>query len=161
MNAASLLESPIGPLVMVVDGNGALRALTFHDTPPDDPPAGSTWDPNPCRQIEDQLRAYLDGTRRAFDVPLALDGTPFQLEVWNALLRIPHGETWTYGRLAQAIGRPTASRAVGLANGRNPIPIIVPCHRVIGTTGRLVGYGGGMDRKRWLLAHEGVGTLLL
>ena len=89
-----------------------------------------------------------------FDVPLAPEGTAFQRDVWNALLRIPYGETTTYGQLAQTIGRPSAVRAVGAANGQNPIPIIIPCHRVIGSDGRLVGFGGGLNVKRFLLALE-------
>jgi methylated-DNA-[protein]-cysteine S-methyltransferase len=103
-----------------------------------------------------QLAAYFAGERDAFTVPLAPRGTPFQHRVWAALARIPFGETRTYADIARAIGAPAAVRAVGAANGRNPLSIIVPCHRVIGTGGKLTGYAGGVDAKRWLLAHEGV-----
>lgn len=102
----------------------------------------------------EQLRAYLDGCLTTFDLPLAPRGTPFQLEVWRALTEIPAGETISYGELARRIGRPSASRAVGAANGANPLPVVVPCHRVIGANGTLTGFGGGLDTKRWLLALE-------
>lgn len=101
-----------------------------------------------------QLAAYFAGERRDFDLPLAPQGTPFQQRVWDALLAIPYGAVRSYGDVARAIGRPAASRAVGAANGRNPIAIIVPCHRVIGASGQLTGYGGGLPTKRWLLEHE-------
>lgn len=103
-----------------------------------------------------QLAEYFAGQRRHFDLPLALRGTAFQERVWQALTEIPYGATWSYGRLAERIGNPRAVRAVGLANGRNPISILVPCHRVIGADGSLTGYGGGLERKQWLLAHEGL-----
>ena len=106
--------------------------------------------------LSTQLGEYFSGKRKTFDYPLAPKGTEFQLAVWNALLEIPYGDTTTYAELARRIGRPSAVRAVGAANGANPIPIVVPCHRIIGTSGTLVGYGGGLDRKRWLLEHEGV-----
>ena len=102
----------------------------------------------------EQLEAYFAGSRQTFDVPLALAGTDFQRRVWEGLLEIPYGHTMSYGELARRVGRPGASRAVGLANGRNPVAIIVPCHRVIGANGTLTGYGGGLDRKVWLLDHE-------
>jgi methylated-DNA-[protein]-cysteine S-methyltransferase len=101
-----------------------------------------------------QLAEYFAGERREFDLPLAPQGSGFQVQVWRALLRIPYGETCSYGDIARVVGRPSASRAVGAANGRNPIPIIVPCHRVIGSNGSLTGYGGGLPVKRWLLDHE-------
>lgn len=101
-----------------------------------------------------QLKEYFGGTRREFDLPLALEGTAFQRAVWEALLTIPYGETRSYGQIAQNIGNPKACRAVGMANNRNPIAIIVPCHRVIGASGKLVGYGGGLDIKERLLALE-------
>ena len=101
-----------------------------------------------------QLAEYFDGVRAEFSVPLDLNGTPFQLSVWRALLQIPYGETASYGGVAAAIGRPRAVRAVGGANHNNPVSIIVPCHRVIGSDGNLTGYGGGLHRKRWLLDHE-------
>ena len=101
-----------------------------------------------------QLREYLDGKRKAFDLPLAPKGTDFHKSVWDALLDIPYGETRTYGQIAAQIGNPNASRAVGLANNRNPIPVLIPCHRVIGSDGKLVGYAGGLDMKRRLLKIE-------
>ena len=101
-----------------------------------------------------QLRAYFDGTLHTFSLPLAFTGTPFQREVWEALRQIPYGATCSYAQLAERIGRPDAVRAVGAANGQNPIPIIVPCHRVIGANGTLTGFGGGLPMKKWLLAHE-------
>jgi methylated-DNA-[protein]-cysteine S-methyltransferase len=102
------------------------------------------------------LAEYFSGSRRDFDIPLSLHGTVFQLRVWRTLTQIPYGETCSYGDLARRLDNPGASRAVGLANGRNPISVIVPCHRVIGANGSLTGYGGGLERKRWLLAHEGL-----
>lgn len=102
-----------------------------------------------------QLQAYFADKRRVFDLPLALEGTEFQQRVWQALLAVPAGETTTYGDLARAIGSDRAFHAVGAAVGRNPLSIIVPCHRVLGSTGSLTGYAGGLDRKRWLLDHEG------
>jgi len=102
-----------------------------------------------------QLRAYFAGDLQHFELPLHPKGTPFQLRVWELLQQIPFGETTTYGELARRLGNPAASRAVGLANGSNPIPIVIPCHRVIGSTGKLVGFGGGLPTKRWLLDFEG------
>jgi methylated-DNA-[protein]-cysteine S-methyltransferase len=110
----------------------------------------------PLREAVRQLAEYFAGDRRKFDLPLRLEGTDFQRRVWQVLTEIPYGETWSYGQLAQRIGNPKGCRAVGLANGRNPISILVPCHRVIGADGSLTGYGGGVERKRWLLAHEGL-----
>ena len=101
-----------------------------------------------------QLSAYFAGERREFDLPLAPRGTPFQREVWAAVAAVPYGETATYAQIAAAVGRPSACRAVGAANGRNPVPVIVPCHRIIGAAGALTGYGGGLDRKRSLLDLE-------
>jgi methylated-DNA-[protein]-cysteine S-methyltransferase len=109
----------------------------------------------PLRQGMDELRRYFAGERVEFSCPLDLYGTPFQLEVWQALCRIPYGETRTYAEMARAIGRSLAVRAVGAANGANPIAIIVPCHRVVGSNGSLTGYGGGLPMKEWLLALEG------
>jgi methylated-DNA-[protein]-cysteine S-methyltransferase len=108
----------------------------------------------PFADVRRQLCEYFDGERDAFDLPLEMSGTPFQRRVWQALQQIPYGETTTYGELARRMGRPAASRAVGLANGRNPIAVIVPCHRVIGSDGSLTGYGGGLERKRLLLDLE-------
>jgi methylated-DNA-[protein]-cysteine S-methyltransferase len=101
-----------------------------------------------------QIREYFAGSRTEFDLPLSLAGTPFQVSVWQALQNIPYGRTVSYGQVAQIIGRPKAVRAVGAANGQNPVSIIVPCHRVVGADGSLIGYGGGLDRKEWLLDHE-------
>jgi methylated-DNA-[protein]-cysteine S-methyltransferase len=102
-----------------------------------------------------QLKEYLSGARRAFDLPLGLRGTAFQVQVWRQVLAVPYGQAATYQDIADAIGNPRAVRAVGAANGRNPLPLFVPCHRIIGHDGRLVGYGGGLWRKKWLLRHEG------
>ncbi len=102
-----------------------------------------------------QLEAYLQGKRRSFDLPLAPEGTPYQQSVWSQLLEIPYGATTTYGVLAKQLGKPNGARAVGGATGKNPLSIVVPCHRVIGTTGKLTGFAGGLERKRWLLALEG------
>ncbi len=157
------LESPVGLLrLVVVPADGAVCSLEF---------AGrdkhrkaylqAQFGAVELEQVDDpaghvgRLRAYFDGDLEALDpIPVLAHGTPFQQEVWRALRKLRHGETASYGALAAAIGRPGASRAVGLANGRNPIAIIVPCHRVIGADGTLTGYGGGLDRKRWLLEHE-------
>ena len=104
--------------------------------------------------VASQLDAYFDGDLTSFDIPIRLEGTDFQRKVWSHLQDIPYGETISYGELARRVGSPKASRAVGLANGRNPVAIIVPCHRVIGANGQLTGYGGGLERKTWLLDHE-------
>ena len=104
--------------------------------------------------LQEQLAAYFARDLKEFDVQLAVSGTPFQQRVWAALATIPYGETWSYRELAEAVGNPKAVRAVGLANGRNPVSIVVPCHRVIGADGSLTGYGGGLERKSWLLDHE-------
>lgn len=152
MRTKSLFDSPLGTLTLVTDG-GALAGLYFpeHRHPPSlDLPAG----PPPGGVVE-QLEAYFRGERPGFVVPLVVTGTPFQREVWAALATIPYGETWSYAKLAAAIGRPRAVRAVGLANGRNPVSIVVPCHRVVGADGSLTGYGGGLAAKDWLLHHEG------
>jgi methylated-DNA-[protein]-cysteine S-methyltransferase len=106
-------------------------------------------------RVESQLNEYFGGSRTTFDLPLEPSGTDFQLNVWELLRKIPYGVTTSYGELARRLGDPKASRAVGAANGANPIPIIVPCHRVVGSKGELTGFGGGIERKRWLLEHEG------
>jgi O-6-methylguanine DNA methyltransferase len=117
---------------------------------------GATWEPSllDIKEAVDQLDEYFTGMRYAFDLPLDLVGSEFQLQTWNALLQIPFGETRTYGQVAKLIGQPKAARAVGLANNQNPIPIIVPCHRIIGANGKLTGYGGGLPKKKWLLQNE-------
>ena len=150
------LPEPMGELRLVSDGT----ALTRIDFPPE---PGSDQPPVPGQRADDlpvlrtaaaELREYFAGRRTEFTVPLALAGTPFQQAVWAELGRIPYGATWSYAELARRIGNPQARRAVGAANGRNPVPIIVPCHRVIGTGGSLTGYGGGLPRKQQLLALE-------
>lgn len=154
----TLIDSPYGPLTLVAT-DGVLSALymTDHRHRPPQETFGDR-DATPFGETIRQMAAYFDGELREFDLPLRLDGTPFQQTVWEALRQIPYGETRSYGELAEAIGRPGASRAVGLANGKNPISVIVPCHRVIGANGSMTGYGGGLDRKQRLLAFEGGGT---
>lgn len=156
------IETPVGTVLLVTDANGAVRALDFVD-----------YEPRMMRllarhygqvkltpglapeAVRASVLAYFAGNARALDVlTVATGGTPFQREVWAALRAIPAGETRSYGQLASAIGRPKAVRAVGLANGANPVGIIVPCHRVVGANGTLTGYAGGLERKQWLLAHE-------
>lgn len=148
------VSTPVGPLALDADDDG-ITWLSLDGSPPAHPSATTAV---ACAHLADaarQLEEYFDGRRTDFDLTLAMHGTPFQREVWRALVDIPYGETISYGELARRVGAPGAARAVGLANGRNPVPIIVPCHRVIGANGTLTGYGGGLDRKRWLLAHEG------
>ena len=144
------MPSPIGELLLTGDGTALTR---LHMSPFTIDP---TWqrDDDALRDYIGQLEDYFAGGRRDFDIPLAPAGTEFQQRVWEALGEIPYGETWSYLQLATRIGNPKACRAVGLANGRNPIAVIVPCHRVIGANGSLTGYGGGMDRKRVLLDLE-------
>ncbi len=149
-------SSPVGELLLTWD-EGALTGLYMaqhkgKDTP--GPQRGWRRDDRALRIVHEQLRAFFAGELRTFDLPLRLAGTPFQRLVWEGLLGIPFGATASYAELAARIGRPGAARAVGAANGRNPIGIIVPCHRVIGANGTLTGYGGGLDRKDWLLRHE-------
>lgn len=148
-------DSPIGPLTLVFTDEGALAGLYTHEQRHF--PAASTLgerDDTAGGEVVRQLSAYFAGERLDFDVPLAPHGTEFQRRVWDALRAIPAGATRTYGELAAELGIPRAARAVGSATGRNPISIIVPCHRLIGTAGRLTGYAGGLERKRWLLTHE-------
>jgi methylated-DNA-[protein]-cysteine S-methyltransferase len=148
---AARIDSPIGPLTALVDDAGALTHLLFAHHPA---PAGAVWDEARCAPVRAQLEEYFRGERDAFDLPLAPAGTEFQRRVWDELARIPFGETVDYGSLAVRVGRPGAARAVGRANATNPIPIIVPCHRVIGANGSLTGYAGGMEAKRQLLDLE-------
>jgi methylated-DNA-[protein]-cysteine S-methyltransferase len=149
---SALHASPCGPLTLISDGK-ALRHCEFENPryPYEPAPRGEDKIIANARR---QLDAYFAGKLRAFDLPLAPQGTEFQQRVWKALLKIPYGKTRSYGEQAVTIGSPKAVRAVGLANGRNPIAIIIPCHRVIGANGSLTGYGGGMDRKRLLLDLE-------
>lgn len=148
------MESPVGPLLLAADDGGLRRIEFVNGRNPVQ--ADPQWrdDAEPLRETIRQLRAYFAGELEAFDLPLAPEGTPFQLGVWNRLGEIPYGETISYGELARRIGNPNASRAVGLANGSNPIPIVIPCHRVIGSNGKLTGYGGGLPIKEKLLALE-------
>jgi methylated-DNA-[protein]-cysteine S-methyltransferase len=148
------LPSTIGPLLLVGDGS-ALRQIVFSENGRAAPPSPD-WKQDAAALNEPirQLCAYFAGEIEAFDLPLAPDGTPFQQKVWNELCKIPYGQTISYGDLARRIGNPNASRAVGLANGSNPIPIVIPCHRVIGSNGKLTGYGGGLPIKEKLLALE-------
>lgn len=156
------IETPVGTVLLVTDAHGAVRALDFLDYEPRmlrllarhygqfELTAGRAPE-----SVRASVRAYFGGDARALEgLSVATGGTPFQREVWAALRAIPAGETRSYGQLAAAIGRPKAVRAVGLANGANPVGIIVPCHRVVGANGTLTGYAGGLERKRWLLAHE-------
>lgn len=146
-----VIGTPIGPL-RIEARDGSLSRIEFGA------PAGEIAAPpreGPLAAACAQLIEYFDGSRREFDLPLDLRGTEFQRRVWRALLAVPFGETASYGAIARRIGSPAAVRAVGLANGRNPVPIIVPCHRIIGSNGSLTGFGGGLDRKRWLLEWEG------
>lgn len=148
------IDSPLGELLLVRDEQGitGLYLPTGRHAVKRDPEW--TRDDAAFDDVRAQLGEYFAGTRTEFDLPLNPHGTAFQSKVWLALRDIPYGETASYGETATAIGSPTASRAVGLANGQNPISIIVPCHRVIGANGSLTGYGGGLDAKRWLLSHE-------
>ena len=150
----SSMDSPIGPLLLA-GSRHALKIIWFsrgqkaRGAEPD-------WERSdePFRRVKRQLAEYFEGERRTFDVPLAPDGTDFQRAVWHALTTIPYGVTCSYRDVALRIDQPTALRAVGAANGANPIPIIIPCHRVIGSDGSLTGFGGGLDSKRWLLDLE-------
>ena len=154
----AVIDSPIGPLTLVARG-GALAGLYMevrgHEPAPGMLGVAAEVDSDPVLgETASQLKAYFAGQLTSFDLPLDLAGTGFQRAVWSGLRQIPYGETVSYGELARRIGRPSAARAVGLANGRNPVSIVVPCHRVIGADGSLTGYGGGIDRKRFLLALE-------
>lgn len=148
------VDSPIGPLTLTAS-DGFLTRLAMHEQR-HAPRVSSEWvrDDAWFAPVTEQLDAYFSGDLKDFDVPIRMEGTDFQRKVWAGLREIPYGSTLSYGELAQRVGRPGASRAVGLANGRNPIAILVPCHRVIGSDGQLTGYGGGIDRKIWLLDLE-------
>jgi len=148
------LPSPIGDLLAVRDDEGLTGLYLPSGTSAVSPRPDWTRDDTAFDDVRTQLEEYFAGDRREFDLPLHPTGTPFQQRVWRALCGIPFGETASYSETAIAIGTPTAVRAVGHANGQNPIPIIVPCHRVVGANGSLTGYGGGLDAKRWLLSHE-------
>lgn len=148
------IESPIGPLLLAADDAGIRQILFVNGRHPAKPE--SSWKEGRAAHVETirQLHAYFAGELENFDLPLAPEGTPFQLGVWRRLCDIPYGETISYGELAKRIGNPKACRAVGLANGSNPIPIVIPCHRVIGSNGKLTGFGGGLPIKEKLLALE-------
>ena len=154
MISYTYLDTPVGVLLLAANEDG-LREITFSKSGHRVSPK-SDWqeDPRAFREPIRQLCAYFAGELEAFDIRLALEGTEFQRRVWGELSKIPYGETVSYGELARRIGNPKASRAVGLANGSNPIPIIIPCHRVIGSNGKLTGYGGGLPVKEKLLALE-------
>ncbi len=147
----AFFDSPIGPLKLVAE-NSALISLEFLRAIPDIAPQPDAF----LEQVMTQLDEYFRHKRQKFEIALAPKGTPFQTKVWQALLQIPYGQTASYKDIALAIGQPKAFRAVGLANGRNPIPIIIPCHRVIRTNGELGGFSSGLHIKRWLLKHEGI-----
>ncbi|WP_407562148.1 methylated-DNA--[protein]-cysteine S-methyltransferase [Streptomyces sp. 184] len=157
MRTHTTVDSPVGPLTLVAEDD-SLTGLYMTDQRhrPADETFGVPADPAdpPFAAAAAQLSAYFAGERTDFDLPLHLSGTPFQQRVWEQLRQIPYGETISYGELAERVGNPAASRAVGMANGRNPVGIIVPCHRVVGANGSLTGYGGGIDRKKQLLALE-------
>ena len=139
------VETPLGTM-RLTESDGRITSFAWGEGARDDTPL--------LREAERQLAEYFSGTRRRFDLPLAPQGTPFQRAVWQALAEIPYSETRSYGEIAAQLGKPGAARAVGMANHRNPIPVIIPCHRVIGADGALTGYAGGMENKAWLLALE-------
>ncbi|HEV2314151.1 MAG TPA: methylated-DNA--[protein]-cysteine S-methyltransferase [Candidatus Acidoferrales bacterium] len=147
-------QSPVGPLLLAGNDRGLCLISFAAGGHVVHPQSGWMEDKKPFQETIRQLQAYFRGELREFDLPLALEGTPFQLCVWNSLCAIPYGQTISYGKLAHQIGQPNAARAVGLANGSNPIPIIVPCHRVIGSNANLTGYGGGLSIKQKLLSLE-------
>jgi len=156
MSAFTCIESPIGRLLLTSDGS-ALTGLYMEPSREWQSIGAGAGDATawPLPEAVLQLEEYFAGERCAFDLPLRPQGSAFQRRVWDALTEIPYGQTLSYGELARRIDNPGAARAVGLANNRNPVSIVVPCHRVIGADGSLTGYGGGLERKRWLLAHEG------
>ncbi len=147
-------NTPIGRLNIAVDISG-LRFVLFENNK-HDAPGRQDWqrDASPTRLAREQLQEYFAGERQIFDLPLNPRGTEFQRKTWLSLAQIPFGQTWSYAELANKIAVPKAVRAVGGANGRNPLPIILPCHRVIGSNGSLTGFGGGLATKKWLLDHE-------
>lgn len=146
------LASPLGLLTLVSDGAALIGARLATQRGPRE--AARAGEDAVLARAREQLAEYFAGSRTAFDLPLAPRGTPFEREVWRALTAIPFGETTCYSTLAARLGRPGAARAVGAANGKNPIAIVIPCHRVVGARGALVGYAGGLDAKAWLLGHE-------
>ncbi len=156
MIVCKTIGSPVGPLLLAADDAG-LRLIEFR-SPRHPMPRDNDWregDHDTLTQARVQLAEYFDGQRRSFDLPLSPRGTAFQLAVWHALTEIPYGETRSYSQQAARIGQPQSVRAVGAANGRNPLPIVIPCHRVIGANGSLTGFGGGLPTKHFLLRMEG------
>ncbi len=162
---ADTIPTPLGPVIAVVDDNNALVQLSLRR---EENPAKTAaylvhgepaaWDKSRLAPVTAQLQEYFEGTRTAFDLPLALRGTPFQQRVWDEMTRIPYGTTLSYKQLAARVGRPDACRAVGGASGKNPVWIVVPCHRIVGAGGTLTGYAGGLTTKQRLLALEGAGS---
>lgn len=150
-------KTPIGLLTIAVDESGLRYVLFEHNK--HEPSTQSSWrlDSSPTREPREQLLQYFSGERKAFDLTFSLTGTKFQERTWRTLSNIPYGSTWSYAELANRVGSPKAVRAVGSANGRNPLPIVLPCHRVIGSNGSLTGFGGGLPTKKWLLELEGAG----
>lgn len=154
MNYHTIIPSPLGFILLTADDQG-LTGISFQDARGSkQPPRGSVESDAPFKEAKRQIGAYFSGELREFDLPLSFKGTAFQRNVWNALCAIPYGETISYRELASRVGRPTAWRAVGAANGRNPLPIVIPCHRVIGSNGQLTGYYGGTHLKEYLLRLE-------
>ena len=152
-----IFESPLGPITLLAEDDrlcGLFFLAEHRHAPTEDRWGDRTPGARALAEVADQLDAYFAGERTTFDLPLALRGTPFQQQVWTELQQIPHGTTVSYAQLADRIGRPNAVRAVGAANGRNPVSIVIPCHRVVGTDGSLTGYGGGTPRKQALLTLE-------
>lgn len=159
-SAFTVIDSPIGPLTLVsVQGVLSGIYMAEHKHQPN-PSTFGERNPEGFEEAATQLAEYFDGERKDFSLPLAPRGTGFQTRVWAALRTIPYGETWSYRQLAESLGSPTAVRAVAAANGRNPISIVIPCHRVVGSNGSLTGYAGGLDRKRFLLEREAVRSVL-
>jgi methylated-DNA-[protein]-cysteine S-methyltransferase len=158
MLRARIVPSPIGELKILSDQNDVVTHILFPDQPL---PSNAVVDPTAAAAAANQLEEYFAGKRGIFDFKFQPAGTGFQQEVWKELLNIPFGTTVSYADVARKIGRPAAARAVGAANGSNPIPIVIPCHRVIGSNGTLTGYGGGLDIKRKLLEQEGVLSVTL
>jgi methylated-DNA-[protein]-cysteine S-methyltransferase len=154
MNRFTTIDSPVGALLVARDDDGITALLLPSGKRPAKPAPDWARDDGAFDDVRRELGEYFAGERTSFDLPLHMIGSAFQRRVWAALLEIPCGETTSYGALAASIGAPGAARAVGLANGQNPIAVIVPCHRVIGADGSLTGYGGGLPTKRWLLSHE-------
>jgi methylated-DNA-[protein]-cysteine S-methyltransferase len=154
LTAYTQIDSPIGPLLLAADDSGLRQIHFINGRHPAKPDPAWLKDPTQLKETINQLHAYFAGDLEEFTLPLAPEGTKFQLEVWRQLTTIPYGQTISYGELARRIHNPNASRAVGLANGSNPIPIVIPCHRVIGSNGKLTGYGGGLPIKEKLLALE-------